>query len=201
MRIIAGQKRGMKLLPPKGMTTRPITDRVKESLFSVLCNKYDIVRGRRIADLFSGTGSLGLEALSRGAEHALFVERDSKVVAILEKNIARAAFVAQSKVIRANAFKVGAPVGAKAEKFDLIFKDPPYASSQDVTENSQLGKLMTMLPEQMAADGIAVVRTSDRTRLLDRYGPLETIETRVWGTMAVAFFKLSESDSPEGQNV
>ena len=190
MRIIAGQKRGMKLLPPKGMTTRPITDRVKESLFSVLCNKYDIVRDSRVADLFSGTGSLGIEALSRGAGYALFVERDSKVIAVLEKNIARAAFVAQSNVIRANVFKVGAPVSADAEKFDLIFVDPPYPDSRDTAERSQLGRLIEILADQITQQGVVVVRTSERSGLLDGYGCLEVIERRTWGTMTVSFLSL-----------
>ena len=78
MRIIAGTKRGMKLLSPETRVSRPITDRVKESLFSVLY-KYDLPEGKRVADLFSGVGSLGLEALSRAAAFVTFVERDAEV--------------------------------------------------------------------------------------------------------------------------
>ena len=84
MRIIAGKKRGMKLLPPAGDQTRPITDRVKESIFSVLY-KYDVIEGGLVADLFSGTGSFGLEALSRGAEFVFFAEQNRRVVEILKK--------------------------------------------------------------------------------------------------------------------
>jgi 16S rRNA (guanine(966)-N(2))-methyltransferase RsmD len=186
MRIIAGSKRGMKLLPPKGMATRPITDRVKESLFSILVNRYDAIEQSRVADLFCGTGSLGLEALSRGAQNAIFIDRDSRTTAILEKNIARANFVAESKVIRANAFKIGAPTPASGEKFDLVFVDPPYLRSEDTTEKSQLGRLLTLLNEQIAPDGIAVVRTHETTALLDKYDQLQIIERRAWGTMAVA---------------
>ena len=186
MRIIAGSKRGMKLLAPKGMATRPITDRVKESLFSILVNRYDAIEQGLVADLFCGTGSLGLEALSRGAQSAIFIERDSRTTAILEKNIARAGFVAESKVIRANAFKIGAPTPASGEKFDLVFVDPPYPRSEDTTEKSQLGRLLTLLNEQMAPDGIAVVRTSEKTALLDKYDRLQIMERRTWGTMAVA---------------
>jgi 16S rRNA (guanine966-N2)-methyltransferase len=117
MRIIAGAKRGMKLLSPprfclrqKTRGSRPITDRVKESLFSVLY-KYDLPGGKMVADLFCGVGSLGLEALSRGAEFVTFVEKDPKVIATLRKNIEKAGFAGESKVIRADAFKIGAPVG------------------------------------------------------------------------------------------
>ena len=186
MRIIAGSKRGMKLLAPKGMATRPITDRVKESLFSILVNRYDAIEQSLVADLFCGTGSLGLEALSRGAQSAIFIDRDSRTTAILEKNIARANFVAESKVIRANAFKIGAPTPASGEKCDLVFVDPPYPRSEDTTEKSQLGRLLTLLNEQIAPDGIAVVRTHETTALLDKYDQLQIIERRTWGTMAVA---------------
>ena len=86
MRIIAGKKRGFKLQSPKSDISRPILDRVKESLFNVL-HKYDMPSGKVVADIFSGVGSLGLEALSRGARFVTFVEKDRKVSAVLEKNI------------------------------------------------------------------------------------------------------------------
>jgi len=97
------------LFSPKADESRPITDRVKDSLFSVLY-KYDMPGGKVVADLFSGVGSLGLEALSRAADFVTFVEKDPKVIAILNKNIEKTGFVKESKVIRANAFKIGAPV-------------------------------------------------------------------------------------------
>ncbi len=91
----------MKLMPPKGYeTTRPITDRAKESLFSVLY-KYDVIEEGVVADLFCGTGSMGLECLSRGARWATFVDRDRKVGIILNNNIERADFLAESKTILA----------------------------------------------------------------------------------------------------
>jgi len=186
MRIIAGTKRAMKLLSPKTKVSRPITDRVKESLFSVLC-KYDLPKGKVVADLFCGVGSLGLEALSRGAEFVCFVEQDPKVAAILEKNIEKAGFVRQSKVIRANAFKVGVSAGEK--RYDLIFVDPPYVSTKDVGIDSPLGKLLNAVSEWLTADGIVVVRTERRTELLKRYGLLEIIERRQWGTMAVTILR------------
>jgi len=117
MRIIAGTKRGMKLSCPKTYDTRPITDRVKESLFSVLTN-YDLLDGARVADLFCGVGSLGLEALSRGAAFVTFVEKSPEIAAFLEKNIARAGFVKESRVVRAGAFRIGAPVVSADEKHD-----------------------------------------------------------------------------------
>ena len=192
MRIIAGAKRGMKLLSPKTQDSRPITDRVKESLFSVLY-KYDLPAERTVADLFCGVGSLGIEALSRGAQFVTFVEKYPKIIAVLEKNIEKTGFVKESKVITANAFKIGAPVdfirrslGKGGEhKYDLIFVDPPYSTTKDVGKGSRLSGLLNLLSEQSAADGIVVVRTHRRTELLEQYGRFEVIERRQWGTMAV----------------
>jgi len=173
----------MKLFPPKGSGTRPITDRVKESLFSILY-KYNVIEGRFVADLFCGTGSLGLEVLSRGAGHVTFVEKDSKAVEILNRNIAKAAFVEQSKTIRANAFKIGAPVAE--EKYSLVFVDPPYALGRDTGEGSKLANLLELLCEQITDDGIIVVRTDTQTQLLDEYAKLRIIDTRRWGTMQIS---------------
>ena len=191
MRIIAGAKRGMKLLSPKTQVSRPITDRVKESLFSVLY-KYDLPKGKVVADLFSGVGSLGLEALSRGAEFVTFVEQDPKIIATLKKNIEKSGFDNESKVIRADAFSVGAP--ANEQGYDLVFVDPPYARTSDVGENSPLSRLMDVLQQQVLHDGIVVVRTNEGTVLLDRYNEFCIIDRRKWGTMAVTILQREAND-------
>jgi 16S rRNA (guanine(966)-N(2))-methyltransferase RsmD len=188
MRIIAGAKRGMKLLSPETSVSRPITDRVKESLFNVLWN-YGFPKDKIVADLFCGVGSLGLEALSREAEFVTFVEKDLKIVATLKKNIEKAGFRGESKVIRADAFKVGAPVSE--QKYDLVFVDPPYLASKDTKEDSPLSKLLILLTEQLSPEGIVVVRTEKRIELLKRYGLLRVIERRQWGTMVVTILQRS----------
>jgi len=176
------------LVSPKTGASRPVTDRVKESLFSVLY-KYDLPEGKMVADLFSGVGSLGLEALSRGAEFVTFVEKDAKIIAILEKNIEKADFVKRSKVIRANAFKIGAPVGFDQQRYDLIFVDPPYPVTKDVGDGSPLSRLLNILSEQSTPSGIVVVRTHRRTELLEQYGRFGIVERRQWGTMAVTILQ------------
>jgi len=186
MRVIAGAKRGMKLLGPKTQVSRPITDRVKESLFSVLY-KYDLPAGKIVADLFCGVGSLGLEALSRGAKSGIFVEQDTKIIGILKRNINKAGFVKESKVINADAFKIGAPVDK--QKYDLVFVDPPYVRTDNVGQDSPLSGLLKVLAEQVSPGGIVVVRTNRRTELLDGYGRLQIIERRQWGTMAVTILQ------------
>jgi 16S rRNA (guanine(966)-N(2))-methyltransferase RsmD len=188
MRIIAGAKRGMRLLSPKGGVSRPIVDRVKESLFSVLY-RYNLPARAMVADLFSGVGSLGLESLSRRAEFVTFVERDQRIEAILKKNIEKAGFVKQSKVIRANAFMVGAPVEYQGRKYGLVFVDPPYSATRDFGKGSELAKLMGVLGEQVAGGGLVVVRTAESTELPDGYGLFKVIERRRWGTMNIVFLK------------
>lgn len=188
MRIIAGKKRGMKLLGPSSEISRPILDRVKESIFDVLY-KYDVPDGKMVADLFCGVGSFGLESLSRGAIFVNFVEKDRKIASILEKNIAKADFLQETKVLRGNAFKIGAPFDE--EKYDLVFVDPPYPLTREVGVGSQLAGLMEILVGQVKEDGLVVVRTEKHVELEDAYGRLEVIDRRRWGTMNVAILQLA----------
>ncbi|MEN6385960.1 MAG: 16S rRNA (guanine(966)-N(2))-methyltransferase RsmD [Phycisphaerales bacterium] len=195
MRIIAGTKRGMNILPPKGSETRPITDRVKESIFDVLY-KYNLIEGRCVGDLFCGTGSFGLEALSRGAKEAVFVDQDRRAIEVLRQNIAKAKFEAQSKVVCGNAFKIGAPIGV-GKKCSLVFVDPPYVLSREADVNSRLAELMEILPEQITDDGLVVVRTEKMVKMPERYGLLNTIDNRIWGKMSVTFFGKMRTDMYE----
>ncbi len=188
MRIIAGSKRGMKLFSPKTQISRPITDRVKESLFSVLC-KYDLPNGAIVADLFSGVGSLGLEAISRKARFVTFVEQDPKIISVLKRNIEKADFVNESEIIRANAFKFGVSLNPDRQMYNLVFVDPPYAASMDVQAGSPLSGLLDSLDTRVAADAVIVVRTSRKVSLLEQYGEFRIIDRRRWGTMAVAILQ------------
>ncbi|MBN1126337.1 MAG: RsmD family RNA methyltransferase [Sedimentisphaerales bacterium] len=186
----------MNLLPPKGHDTRPITDRAKEALFSVLY-KYDVIPDGVVADLFCGTGSMGLECLSRGARWVTFVDKDHKVIEPLHRNIEKARFVAESKVIRANAFKTGAPMPSGdtlQEEYSLVFVDPPYKMAYDTDLESPLGRLLLLLNEQVISEGIVVVRTNKRTTLLDSYNHLQVVDRRQWGTMAVTLLQLTREE-------
>ncbi len=188
MRIIAGTKRGMKLQSPSHDVSRPILDRVKESLFSVLY-AYDLPDGALVADLFSGVGSLGLEALSRGAEFVTFIERDARIRSILEKNIAKAGFVKETKVIATDAFRSGAALEYGRPLYDLVFVDPPYPLTMDVGADSDLAGLMQVLASQVADHGIISVRTDKKVHVSEAYGVFKLIERRVWGTMAIGLFQ------------
>jgi 16S rRNA (guanine(966)-N(2))-methyltransferase RsmD len=193
MRIIAGSKRGMNLFSPPGRDSRPITDRVKQSLFDVL-QKYDLPAGKTVADLFAGIGSLGLEALSRGATFVTFVEHNPKIVPILKRNIEKAGFVEQSKIIRADAFKLALLTDAEHPQYDLAFVDPPYVDSAQTQAGSPLAKLLARLGDCVATGGLVVVRTHQDTILSQTYGSLKIIERRQWGTMAVTILKKTKPD-------
>ncbi|MBO5743223.1 MAG: 16S rRNA (guanine(966)-N(2))-methyltransferase RsmD [Clostridia bacterium] len=124
MRIISGLKRGLKLKSLEGSDTRPTLDSVKEAIFSML---FDSVNDAAILDLFAGSGALGLEALSRGAKKAVFVDSNPKACNIVRANIESAGFEEKASVIKKDAIEFLTEAGKKGEKFSLIFLDPPYA--------------------------------------------------------------------------
>ena len=119
MRVIAGKAKGIQLKTPEGMLTRPTTDRVKEALFSIL--QFDLP-GTRVLDLFGGTGQLGIEALSRGAREAVFVDAREEACRLIRENLKRTGFT--GKVVRGDYLTYLAQC---REKFNIIFLDPPYA--------------------------------------------------------------------------
>lgn len=121
MRVITGKARGVNLKTPDGMTTRPTTDRVKEALFSII--NFDIPNAL-VLDLFGGTGQLGIEALSRGAKSAVFVDAGEPVCKLIKENLRRTKLESQATVVRADYLDY---LKRCKERFDIIFLDPPYA--------------------------------------------------------------------------
>lgn len=122
MRIIAGEWRGRPLLAPGGQGTRPTADRTRETLFSMLASRLGSFDGLRVADLYAGSGALGLEALSRGASHAVFVENDHQALAAIRNNL-----LLLKANNRAEVRSLSAANLAPMQPFDLVFADPPYA--------------------------------------------------------------------------
>ena len=121
MRVITGKARGVQLKTPEGMLTRPTTDRVKEALFSII--NFDLP-GAQVLDLFGGTGQLGIEALSRGAKSAVFVDAQESACKIIRENLKRAKMENEGRVIRGDYLQY---LKRCSEKFDIILLDPPYA--------------------------------------------------------------------------
>ncbi|MCR4694018.1 MAG: 16S rRNA (guanine(966)-N(2))-methyltransferase RsmD [Pseudobutyrivibrio sp.] len=122
MRVISGSRRGLKLDTLEGLVTRPTSDRIKETLFNMIAFE---LRDSRFLDLFAGSGQMGIEALSRGASFAIFVEKDKNALNVIKKNISKCKFEQSSKVISSDV--VLAINSLKSEKeFDIVFMDPPY---------------------------------------------------------------------------
>jgi 16S rRNA (guanine966-N2)-methyltransferase len=120
MRVVAGEFGGRKLIAPDGTSTRPTTDRVREAMFNAL-GSAQLLDGAVVADLFAGTGAVGIEALSRGAEHCTFVERDRAALRALEENIDTLGLDRRSRILRSDAAQVAATLDV-----DIVFADPPY---------------------------------------------------------------------------
>jgi 16S rRNA (guanine966-N2)-methyltransferase len=125
MRIVGGQHRGRALAAPRGREIRPTSDRLRESLFNVLVHAHgNPVTGARVLDLFAGTGALGLEAMSRGAAFALFVDEGAQARALIRENVATLGLGGTTRIFRRDATKLGA--AHPIEPFSLVFLDPPY---------------------------------------------------------------------------
>lgn len=123
MRVISGSARGLKLKAPKGLKTRPTTDRIKESLFNIIAPYlYDC----RFLDLFSGSGAIGIEALSRGAQGAVFVDMGDESVNIIKQNVTAARLLDKADVIKSDVGSAIERLGREGRCFDIIFMDPPY---------------------------------------------------------------------------
>lgn len=125
MRIIAGQWKGRPITAPRGAATRPTTDRVREAVFSVIYSMLGPLDGLRVADLFAGSGALGLEALSRGADSVTFVEREHAAVKVLRSNIEALGARPSARIVSGDAMS-GAVLGRLEGPFSLLFCDPPY---------------------------------------------------------------------------
>lgn len=159
MRVVAGRFKGRRLAAPRGTRTRPTADRVREALFSMLGD----VGGARVLDLYAGSGALGIEALSRGAVSAVFVERDPRAVAAIERNVEPLGV--EATVARADALRW---LDRAEGRFDLVFCDPPY----DVAS-----RLAGPLAERLAAviaDDARIVTESDKRNPLELPFPLLT---------------------------
>ena len=181
MRVIGGAHRGAALVAPKGSATRPTTDRLRETIFNILAHRFDgVVEGARVLDLFAGSGALGVEALSRGAAFALFVETGAEARAVIRRNAELVGATGLSRIWRRDATKLGA---CPVPPFDLVFADPPYGHG--------LGE--AALASALAngwLTGDAVVVLEERAGAMPEALPgFEAPFVREAGESAVAFFR------------
>ena len=177
MRITGGTLRSRRIAAPKGHSTRPTTDRVREALFGIL-EASGRVRGSRVLDAFAGTGALGLEAISRGASAVTFIESAKPALAVLKKNVAD---------LGVHARILGKPAGAVAlaleEEFDLVLCDPPWA------EIPRLMPVLEALAALVAPGGTFVLEHARRTVIPASLGRLVAADTRTYGDTALTFFE------------
>jgi 16S rRNA (guanine966-N2)-methyltransferase len=169
VRVVAGEFRGRRLAAPRGARTRPTADRVREALFSMLGD----VTGARVLDLYAGSGALGIEALSRGAESAVFVERDPRAAAVIERNLTSLGL--EQEVLRQDAVRF---LARSTGMFDLVFCDPPYDAASRLA-----GPLAEHLPALTSEDA-RIVTESDKRSPLEL--PLPLLTERTYGDTRIA---------------
>ncbi len=195
MRVIAGRFRGASLIAPAGHTTRPITDRVKEALFSMLGSRFGTLGelpAFDVLDLFAGSGALGLEALSRGARSCLFVERDRTALRTLRQNVAALKLGPAARIVPENAWTLRLP--PSADGYGLIFVDPPY---REVEAESRVASLLERTAPRLAADGLLVFRHGVFTPFAPAGIPgLRVLLERRYGKMQL--WLLCRPDAPYG---
>jgi 16S rRNA (guanine966-N2)-methyltransferase len=179
MRIVAGAFKGKALVSPDGATTRPTSDRARQALFNVLehASWADGLAGARVLDLFAGTGALGLEALSRGAAHATFVERDPAALAALRANVAGCRVEGRAIIRKADA-SATSTLATLSGPFDLVFLDPPYRKG--LIEAS-----LAALPPAALSPAALVVAETARDEAFAAPERFALLDRRVWGAAAV----------------
>ncbi len=174
MRIIGGEWRGRTLLAPPGLATRPTADRVRQALFDMLLHApwggRETVEGARVLDAFAGSGALGLEALSRGAAHATFVERDRAALETLRANVARCRAEGRSTILAGDMLALARPsrVRASDEGFGLVFLDPPYGEGLVGDALAQLRTAGWLAPGAVIVAETARGETPDAAPLAER---------------------------------
>jgi 16S rRNA (guanine(966)-N(2))-methyltransferase RsmD len=181
MRIIAGALKGRRLATPRGETTRPTADQVRIALMDTLTPR---LPDARVLDLFAGAGGVGLEALSRGAAHVTFVERDPRAVAALRANVAALGVGALARVRRGDVLRELAALYRAGERFDIVFLDPPYDAALVETTLQSLGGGGLLLPE-----GLVVAQHFTKRAPAATIGALAAFRARRFGETTLTFYR------------
>jgi 16S rRNA (guanine966-N2)-methyltransferase len=188
MRVTGGELRGHPLKSPTGRQTRPMSDRLKLALFSMLAAR-DQPRGR-VLDLYAGTGALGIEALSRGADSAVFVEQNAGMCGVIRDNLTSTRLASRGSVHKqaVSSFLAHAP----AQPYDLILMDPPYPDPDIAATVRAVGESGLLAP-----DGLLVLGHSSRREFEERIGPLALDKKRCHGDSCVSFYVLAGAENLE----
>jgi 16S rRNA (guanine966-N2)-methyltransferase len=175
MRIIAGSHRGRTIQAPPGRDTRPTSDRVRENVFNLV----GPVDGVTVLDVYAGSGALGLEALSRGAERAVFVENDADAIRAIERNLDTLSL--RGTILRRDAITALAAEATAGRKYDLVLVDPPYDMYLDVQP-----QLARYLPTIVTEDGLLIVETDAR---IEPELPLQQRTSRKYGSARITVYE------------
>lgn len=178
MRVITGTARGMTLKAPKGMQTRPTLDQVKEAIFSAIQFETE---GRRVLDLFAGSGQMGIEALSRGAASAVFTDNQPQAISVIRENLQKTHFEDRSRVIRTDFVTF---LSNCTEQFDIIILDPPY-------EENFLKIAIKLISEIdiLSKNGIIICESSDDAILCDDFKTLKVTKTYHYGKVKITIYR------------
>lgn len=196
MRIVGGQFRGRAIKTPEGRTTRPTSDRARESIFNVLAhaNWAPTLEGARVVDAFAGSGALGFEALSRGASFCLFVETDSTARGVIRDNVETFQLFGITRIHRRSATDLGPKPAGLGKPFDLVFLDPPYAYNLVPQTLEQLSR-----GAWITGDALAVAETG-----ADEAAPAtpgwELLDERIYGAARVSFLRPQSGLPGNGAN-
>lgn len=189
MRVIAGKYRSRGLQAPRGSATRPTSDRLRETLFNVLSPR---IEGAHFADLYAGSGAVGIEALSRGAARVLFVEQAPPALAALRKNLAtlnlRAGTIVEAKAVG----RVLLAIKDEEPRLDVVFLDPPYEAAEEYAATLRL--LSERAKALLAPGAVVVAEHARRTPLWERYGVLGRTRVLEQGDAALSFFSVLADD-------
>lgn len=180
MRVITGKVKGFKLKAPKGLNTRPTTDKVKESIFNILGF---IKQESIVLDLFSGSGGIGIEFLSRGANECFFIDKDIESIKVIKENLEKTNFLNLSHVHKKDVFLSLNILCEKGIKFDYIFMDPPY--------NIGLSSLVLEEIDKKALlkkDGVLIVEHESKLELLHELNTIIKIDNRKYGDISASFY-------------
>jgi 16S rRNA (guanine966-N2)-methyltransferase len=181
MRIIAGELRGRRLRAPDGQATRPTSDRVRESLFNIIAAR---VPDARFLDLCAGSGAVGLEAISRGAASAVFVDQSRRALEQIEENIERCGVDDRVRILGRDALSALRTLAAAGDQFDLVYVDPPY----DANLYKPILRLLGTV-DLVAPDGLVAVELRSRDRLPDDAGALRHYRDVRYGDTTLAFYE------------
>jgi len=183
MKIIAGTLKGRKVLVPTGKRVRPTGAKVKEALFSIIA---DEVHDAVVLDVFSGSGSVGIEALSRGADSCTFVERDKSVIDVLARNLSQFGLEDRGKILPLEAKRAMKLLEKQNERFDIIFLDPPYSyfvKTKRIVESLSLGGIL-------APDGLLVWEHAVETTPRETIGSFTREREKKYGDTALSFYRV-----------